>query len=77
MKSPGKSLAELLALLDATETREIDCEEFLSRVATYVERVDSEQLPTALQSVAQHIRVCPECREELEALLEHYSSSDH
>ncbi len=75
MKPAEEKLRELLKLLDATEAEEIDCGEFLDRVAAYVDNVNAEELPQALQTVSQHASVCPECREELEALLEHYSNS--
>ncbi len=75
MKPAEEKLRELLILLDATEAEEIDCDEFLDRVAAYVDHVNAEELPQALRTVSQHASVCPECREELEALLEHYSNS--
>lgn len=75
MKPEEEKLRELLALLNATEAEEIDCDEFLDRVAACVENTNAEELPEALRAVSQHADVCTECREELEALLEHCSKS--
>ncbi|MEQ8764379.1 MAG: hypothetical protein RL885_10660 [Planctomycetota bacterium] len=64
-----QELQRLLELLDVTHTDEIDCTEFLHRVAGYVERLEaSGKLPPGYEDVAQHLEVCPECNEELEAL---------
>jgi hypothetical protein len=71
MTNPSdKKLAELAALLGATEGREIDCDTMLSRAAAYLQAVrDRTTLTDHLQQVAQHLNVCPECREEFMALL--------
>ncbi len=75
MKPAEEKLRELLKLLDVTEAEEIDCDEFLDRVVAYVENVKTEELPEARRALSQHAGVCPECREELEALLEYYSKT--
>jgi len=64
-------LAKLLGLLDVTETEEIDCAEFLHRIAAYVESLGpSGAPPEGTSAVVQHLRVCPECCEEFLALRE-------
>ena len=75
MTTAEEKLRELLALLNTTEAEEIDCDEFLDGVAAYVEHTGVAELPEAHLAVSQHVNVCPECREELEALLDHYSKS--
>lgn len=62
-------LRELLHLLDLTRAEEIDCEQFLHLSASYVERVlDAGAPPAGFEDVVHHLRVCPECAEELDAL---------
>jgi len=61
------------ALLDAvmnTAAEEIDCDDFLSRAAELLEAMARESLlPEDLTPVSRHLAVCPECREEFEALI--------
>ncbi len=73
MTSPADRLETLLRLTLATEPKEIDCDELLARVSGYLEslKADAER-PPELGAVAQHLAVCPECREEFEALLRAY-----
>ncbi len=70
MKPTREQLRDLLQQVAATQAEEIDCEEFLARVATYLEKLRAEEtLASELSQVAQHLRVCPNCSEEFEALL--------
>ena len=62
-------LLKLLQLIDVTAADEIDCTEFMHRVAGYIERLGPEGTPpSGYEDVVQHLRVCPECLEEFEAL---------
>ncbi|MFG0319969.1 MAG: hypothetical protein ACF8XB_22040 [Planctomycetota bacterium JB042] len=64
-------LRHLLALLDVTAPREIDCTELLHRVAAYVERhAPSGAPPPGADDVKRHLAICPECLEEYETLLD-------
>ena len=64
-----KDLQQLLRLVDLTSAQEIDCDEFLERVAVYLERLGPDgQPPAGSEDVVQHLRVCPECLEEFEVL---------
>ena len=67
------TLEQLQSLAQATiSTREIeiDCDEWLERVAAYIESARSGgPMDDALADVRRHIDVCPACREELEAML--------
>jgi len=69
--NPNRSqLHALLRMIDATRRHEIDCDEFLDRVALLLETIAAERgLPDALHPVVQHLLVCPECKEEFDALL--------
>ena len=65
-----EQLLDLLRAVEATAATEIDCDELLSRVAAYMESRDGEALSEDdRRSVAQHLTICPECREEFDALL--------
>ena len=74
MKPTRAQLQELLRMVAATEPGEIDCEEFLARVAPYLEGLGrtepGREPPPELRLVSQHLEVCAECREEFEALVE-------
>ena len=61
----------LLSVLAETGAHELDCEQFLARMAQYAElRAAGQPVPTALADVAQHERLCANCREECQALVE-------
>lgn len=62
-------LRKLLELVDITQDDEIDCDELLARVGGYLERLGPDGTPPpGYEDVVQHLRVCPECFEEFEAL---------
>ena len=64
-----EDLDRLLEVLGVTESEELDCTEFLDRVAGYVEWLEAGGEPPAEhRKIAQHLLVCPECLEEYEAL---------
>lgn len=64
-------LAELARTIAETCDEEIDCEQMLSRAAAFITAVSQgeQSLPESLRVVAQHLRVCAECREEIELIL--------
>ena len=71
MKINREELLALLQLVDMTQANEIDCEEFLSRVSGYIEKLIGEGASTeGYEEVLHHLQVCPECREEFDALIE-------
>ncbi len=72
MMLTDEQLAELARLVADTAAHEIDCDEMLARAAAFVEAVAAgpDDLPETLCVVAQHLRVCSECREEIDLLLE-------
>lgn len=62
-------LARLAKLVAETADEEIDCGAVLENVAVYLEAVRKGAALTAdLAVVAQHMKVCPECFEEFQAL---------
>lgn len=63
-------LRDLLRVIQATEPSEINCDEFLARAAPFLEAFRAGQdIPDELRQVAQHLSVCPECKEEFDAAL--------
>lgn len=77
MNPTRSQIRELLRTVVATEAREIDCDEFLARVGAFLENLSrGSGPPPELRLVAQHLKICSECREEFEALLELHSGPD-
>lgn len=49
--------------------QEITCDEWIERVGPYVEALArGGEIPAALDVVAHHTEICPQCAEEFEAL---------
>lgn len=70
MEPTRDQLAALARQLAATSPDEIDCEAVLDRVARYLEVTRAEKtLPPELEVVGQHLKVCPACFEEFDALV--------
>ena len=68
-----EQLQALLRLIAMTAPEELDCDQVLERVGALLESlVEGEEPPRRLAAVAQHLEVCPECREEFDALLRVY-----
>ena len=77
MKATHEELLTLLKLVDITEPQEIDCEEFLHRVAGYLEQLSQKpDVPTEDEAFLHHLRVCPECLEEFQALYRVFCSDE-
>ena len=65
-----EQLSGLVAMVGATREQEFNCAECGSFAAEFAERqLAGLPLDDALMRVAQHLEVCPECREELLALI--------
>jgi hypothetical protein len=59
----------LLVATRETHDDEIDCEQFLTVMAEYVEaRHEGRGMPAAFAQAEQHERLCANCREEAHAL---------
>ena len=60
---------KLLHVLSLTRERELTCTEVEDFIDYYVElELAGENPQKILPEVAQHLRICPECQEEHEAL---------
>lgn len=61
---------KLLRMLSLTHERELTCNEVQALMDVYVDlELAGENPQQALPDVSQHLRICPECREEHDALL--------
>jgi len=60
----------IVKMLSLTTDHELDCGECLRHVGEYAEgRLANQPLAEAIAGVEQHLALCPECREEFEALM--------
>lgn len=66
----GPQVETLLQLLGRTRDRELNCAECLEHVGEFAEhQLAGQDLDAAIACVENHLALCPECREEYEALL--------
>lgn len=71
MKITREELQTLLDLIGITAETEINCEEFLAQLPGHLERLRAETSPDSEQTAfLHHLKICPECREEFEGLLD-------
>jgi len=62
---------KLLQMLALTKERELTCMEVNELVDYYVELEQSgENVKALMPTMTQHLRICPECKEEYEAVWE-------
>jgi len=62
-------LSKLLHMLALTKERELTCSEVNELLDYYVELERSgENVKVLMPTMSQHLRICPECVEEYEAL---------
>ncbi|MFT3694491.1 MAG: hypothetical protein QM831_15190 [Kofleriaceae bacterium] len=66
-----EQIAGLLGVLGETHDHEIDCEQFLDRVARYADlKAANTPIPDELAPVVEHEKLCANCREECAALVD-------
>jgi len=66
-----EQVGSLVKMLDLTQDREFTCDECLIHIGEFAEsKLAGIPLHEALTLVEQHLALCPECREECEALME-------
>ena len=64
------NLRDLVGVLLKTRSDELTCDEWLDHVGSYAEAAAAgSPAPEGSDRVAHHLSLCPECREEFEALL--------
>jgi hypothetical protein len=75
-KRPDPAMQKLLSSVAMTEEREMPCDEVYALMDQFAELVrgggDTSPL---IPLVEKHLAMCPDCREEVEALLEMMSGS--
>lgn len=63
-------LRALADLVLKTQADELTCDEWLDRAGGYLEAMAAGRpSPEGAELVRQHLTVCPECREEFDALM--------
>ena len=70
---------ELLRILDLvthTAASEIDCDEVLEHVALYLDSTAGEIESPEFDALRLHLRACPECLEEVDAVVAAYRDPD-
>ncbi len=66
----SKQIQEILRLVNHTREQEFNCSECLQHLSELVERqMAGQPLDDALDRAEHHLVICPECREEHEALM--------
>lgn len=71
MHLTSEQLRNIAQAVLVTRPVELHCGEWLDRVGRYAEVVlDGGAIPESLDLVREHMVICPECREEFEAMIE-------
>ena len=66
----SEQVGSIVKMLALTTDREIDCTECLQHVGEFAEsQLANQPVGDVIASVEQHLALCPECREEYEALV--------
>lgn len=66
----GDQIRELAGVLAQTRPDELTCDEWLAEVGAYAEALAHDAPPpSGSERVAHHVALCPECSEELQALV--------
>ncbi len=69
MPMSESEIAELIRLIGLTKEIEINCEQCLTLVAEFAEQeLAGKSIQEGMKAVEHHLSICPECREEYEAL---------
>ena len=65
-----EQVGSIVKMLGLTADRELNCSECLQQVSEFAEgQLANQPVAEVITSVGQHLALCPECREEYEALL--------
>ena len=68
--SPADRALKMLRMLENTQDVELSCDEVFDLLDVYAERaLRGEDVSKSLPLVKHHLAMCPDCREEYEALL--------
>jgi hypothetical protein len=65
----GEQVGGIVTMLGLTTDREFNCSECLQHVGEFAEsQLANKPVTEVIASVEQHLALCPECREEFQAL---------
>ncbi len=65
----SEQVGSIVTMLGLTTDREFNCNECLQHVSEFAEcQLANKPVTEVIASVEQHLALCPECREEYEAL---------
>jgi len=65
-----EQVGSIVKMLGLTTDREFNCSECLQHVSEFAEcRLANQSVGEVISQVEQHLALCPECREEYEALM--------
>jgi uncharacterized protein with PIN domain len=65
-----EQVGSIVKMLGLTTDREFNCSECLQHVSEFAEcQLGDKPLGEVIAKVEQHLALCPECREEYEALM--------
>lgn len=66
----SEQVGSIVKMLGLTRDREFNCGECLQHVSEFAEcQLANKPVSEIIASVEQHLALCPECREEYEALM--------
>jgi hypothetical protein len=66
----SEEVGSIVKMLSLTRDREFNCSECLQNVGEFAEcQLANKPVAEVIASVQQHLALCPECREEYEALM--------
>ena len=67
MKITENQIETLLRFVSKTSDDEISCQTCEDQIAQFAEsQLTGKEIPEALRAIEEHLKVCPECSEELE-----------
>lgn len=67
MKITENQIKTLLGFVSKTRDDEISCQTCEDQIAQFAEsQLTGKKIPEALHAIEEHLRICPECSEELE-----------
>lgn len=67
MKITNEQIKNLLGAVAKTSDDEVSCDSCEFQLAQFAEtQLSGQEIPEALKAIEAHLKVCPECTEELE-----------
>jgi uncharacterized protein with PIN domain len=67
MKITENQIKTLLGFVSKTRDDEISCQACEDQIAQFAEsQLTGKEIPEALRAIEEHLKICPECTEELE-----------